>query len=235
MKSKKRVGIIAAMQLELDGFLAHLKNRKTVSFGKTDYHTGSIGGCELALMRCGIGKVNAAVGTTLLIDKLKPDIIINTGVAGGFAKNLEIGDIVVSTEVGHHDADVTVFKYLHGQIPDMPPTFPADAALVELALSSFPRESGQSVHKGIIVSGDSFIHSDHQIDHIQRNFPNIAAVEMEGSAIAQTCYLFNVPFVVIRSISDLVFKDQSHDDYQGYKQFAADISVKLVMNLIASL
>lgn len=235
MDTTPRIGIIAAMQLELDGFLSHLKEHKTVSYGNIHYHTGTIEGKDIALMRCGIGKVNAAVGTTLLIDKLKPDYVINTGVAGGFARHLHIGDIVVSTEVGHHDADVTVFKYLHGQIPDMPPTFAADPALVEYALASFPAGSGHAAHRGIIVSGDSFIHKNRQIRDLQKKFPRIAAVEMEGSAIAQTCYLFATPFVVIRSISDLVFKKQSHDDYQGYKQYAADISVGLVRNLITRL
>ncbi len=235
MKACKRIGIIAAMQLEIEGLLRHIEKIETVSFGTFDYHTGRIGSHDVALMRCGIGKVNAAVGTTLLIDKLKPDCIINTGVAGGFAPNLEIGDIVVSTEVGHHDADVTIFKYLHGQIPNMPPTFAADPQLVERAVASFPKDPDNSVHKGIIVSGDSFIHSSRQIKDLQQRFPNIAAVEMEGSAIAQTCYIFNIPFVVIRSISDLVFSDMSPDDYQGYKQFAANISIELVLSLIHTL
>ena len=235
MKEKAKIGIIAAMQLELDGFLSALENHGTVSFGRFDYHTGNIGGHDIAVMLCGIGKVNAAVGTTLLIDKLRPDCIINTGVAGGFARKLKIGDIVISADVTHHDADVTVFDYLHGQIPNMPPAFEADGTLVGLAMNALPKNARTAVYKGKILSGDSFIHKNSQIKEIQKKFPEICAVEMEGSAIAQTCFLFSIPFVIIRSISDLVFKKKSDTHYQDNKQYAADLSVQLVLNLIKNM
>ena len=231
----KKIGIIAAMQLELNGFLSVLKNQQEVSFGKFKYYTGSIGDHDIILMLCGIGKVNAAVGTTLLIDKLQPDYIINTGVAGGFSDSLAIGDLVISTEVSHHDADVTVFDYQYGQIPDMPPSFEADSTLVDFAMNALPGDSSLSIYRGKIISGDSFIHEESQIQDIRRKFPDITAVEMEGSAIAQTCYLFSIPFVVIRSISDLVARDGSHSDYQQHKQPSADLSVRLVLNLIEKL
>ena len=227
-----RIGIIAAMQLELDGFLSNLENREEVLYGKFRYYTGTINSREVIIMLCGVGKVNAAVGTTLLIDKMEPDYIINTGVAGGFSNSLNLGDLIVSTEVSHHDADITVFNYQYGQIPDMPPSFKADPHLVDLAMEAFPENVQIAIHRGKIISGDSFIHKDSQIEGIRKNFTDIAAVEMEGSAIAQTCHLFSVPFVVIRSISDLVCREASHSDYQKHKQTAADLSVRLVLNLV---
>lgn len=235
MSKNLKIGIIAAMQLELDGFLSVLENRKEINYEKFRYYTGSIAEHRIILMLCGVGKVNAAVGTALLIDKLHPDYIINTGVAGGFSDKLNLGDIVVSSEVSHHDADITVFNYQHGQIPDMPAAFGADDLLGNLAMESLPAGSESGIYRGKIISGDSFIHNDAQIAEIRKNFPDIAAVEMEGSAIAQTCYLFSVPFVVIRSISDLVFKQESHSDYQEHKRHAADLSVKLIINLLEKL
>lgn len=227
-----KIGIIAAMEEELTLLVDTLSHCKEVSFGQFKYYTGQISGVDVALLLCGIGKVNAAVGTTLLIDKLAPDYLINTGVAGGFPEEIAVGDIVISTEVRHHDADATVFDYEFGQIPRMPAAFEADQTLVEFAGNSNLNDPSVTIFKGPILSGDSFVHHPEQINKIVEKFPLIMAVEMEGAAIAQTCYLFNIPFVLVRSVSDKVSEAGSTDIYKKFMEKAAMNSVTLVLGLI---
>lgn len=228
-----KIGIIAAMQEELEALVEQLEEAHISQYGPIHYYTGSLNNHEAALLRCGIGKVNAAVGTTLLIDKFHPDAVINTGVAGGFPPDiLRVGDIVVSKEVRHHDADATVFHYEYGQIPRMPAAYFPDEKLVALTCASLPAQAHVNIYQGQIISGDSFIHQHTQINDIREKFPEVMAVEMEGAAIAQTCYLFQTPFVIIRAISDLVTAEASHTMYDACMTAAAQISVALVLNLL---
>ncbi len=220
------------MKEELESLKESLEGIKTIDYGRLTYYTGTLFGHDVALMLCGIGKVNAAIGCTLLIDKHKPDFIINSGVAGGFSSSLQVGDIVVSTELRHHDADATAFDYAYGQIPQMPVAFLPDSRLVSKGLDVGRTLKGCRVVSGAIMSGDSFIHKEDQINEIKSKFPGIVACEMEGAAIAQTCYVFNVDYVVVRSISDLVFKDGSPESYHLDMKEAAENSVELVQGII---
>jgi adenosylhomocysteine nucleosidase len=219
------------MEEELALLIEELEGCSEVQFGTFTYYTGRIHEVEVALFLCGIGKVNAAVGATLLIDKLGPDYLINTGVAGGFHEAMSIGDIVISSEVRHHDADATVFDYEFGQIPQMPAAYLADEYLVTLARNVRLNDETVVIHEGNILSGDSFVHHPEQIQNILNKFPDVMAVEMEGAAIAQTSYLFNVPFVLIRSISDKVHEDGSADIYNDCMAKAAENSVKMVLDI----
>ncbi len=227
-----RIGIIAAMKEELESLKLSLEDIQTVTYGKLTYYTGTLLGHDVALILCGIGKVNATIGCTLLIDKHRPDFIINSGVAGGFSSSLQVGDIVVSTELRHHDADATAFDYAYGQIPQMPVAFLPDSKLIAKVLDVGNRLKTCRVVSGAIMSGDSFIHKDEQISEIKSKFPGIVACEMEGAAIAQTCYVFDVDYVVVRSISDLVFKDDSQKSYHLDMKMAAENSVELVKGVI---
>lgn len=230
-----KIGIVAAMEEELNELLKRMEGPTERSFRVFRYYSGGLCGHEVILLLCGIGKVNAAVGTTILIEEYKPDYVINTGVAGGFTEeHLRVGDIVVSTEVRHHDADATIFNYEYGQIPRMPPAFYPDERLRELAFHSSPSED-INVFEGQIISGDMFIHREEQISHIRERFPDVMAVEMESSAIAQTCYLLETPFVIIRSISDLVDTEESHEIYRQSLHQTAENSVSLVLNLLEKL
>ena len=142
----------------------------------------------------------AAIGTTALLQLAKPDLVINTGSAGGIAKGLKVGDIVISDETRYHDADVTALAMKKGSclliLLHFYRTKKADLA------QEIAEKQGQSVKRGLICSGDSFINSEDKIAQIQADFPNVMGVEMEATAIAQVCYAFNVPFVVVRAISD---------------------------------
>lgn len=223
------IGIIAAMEEELVDLQKSLIHSSHSKFHSFEFYTGTMSDHQIVLMQCGIGKVNAAVGTSVLIDHYKPDYVINSGVAGGLFETMHVGDIVVSTDVKHHDVDVTVFNYDFGQIPRMPTSYDASPKLIGIASQAFSAEEHNThMFKGTIMSGDAFIHNDEQIDLLKSKFPFVIAVEMEGAAIAQTCYLFSTPFVIIRSISDIVTAKNSHNDYDVFVHHAALISANLV-------
>lgn len=220
------------MEEELALLVERLDCRSEEHFGQFTYHTGQINGVDVALFLCGIGKVNAAVGATLLLDKFKPDYLINTGVAGGFPDSVSVGDIVISSEVRHYDADATAFDYEVGQIPHMPASYEADKLLLGLAEKAWINNDRISVHQGPVLSGDSFVHTPQQINQIVEKFPDVMAVEMEGAAIAQTGFLFNVPFILIRSISDKVREEGSPAVYENHMEKAAANSVSMVLSML---
>lgn len=196
-----KIGIVGAMAQEVE-ILSQQMTDKTVSqlAGFTLFQ-GKIGQQEVALVQSGIGKVAAAVATTALLQMMKPDVVINTGSAGGVSAGLQVGDVVISTETAYHDADVTAFGYQKGQLPACPPRFISDKKLTAL-IAQVAEEQGQTVKYGLICSGDSFIHGGEKLEQIKADFPDVLAVEMEAAAIAQVCHGFNVPFVVVRAISD---------------------------------
>lgn len=144
----KRIGIIGAMAQEVAQLAAQLEERRTRHHVGCTFHLGRLHGVEVVILQSGIGKVNAAVGTTLLLDVYQPEAIINTGSAGGFGEGLEIGDVVISSEVRHHDVDAVVFGYEHGQVPNMPAAYLPDERLVKVA-----RECVESLGEVNVVEG----------------------------------------------------------------------------------
>lgn len=220
------------MEEELALLVHNLDNPTTADFGQFSYHLGQIKGVEVALFLCGIGKVNAAVGTTLLLEKFLPDCLINTGVAGGLLNTIEIGDVVISSEVRHYDADATAFEYEMGQIPQMPAAFQADDMLLNLAGEACRDCNDIMVHQGTVISGDSFVHTSEQITFIAETFPDAMAVEMEGAAVAQTGFLFEVPFVLIRSISDKVRETGSTATYTNSMKKSAESSIQIILGML---
>ncbi len=220
------------MEEELALLVDNLDNADKTNFGQFTFYTGQIKGVDVALFRCGIGKVNAAVGATLLLDKFRPDYLINTGVAGGFPDGIEIGDVVISSEVRHYDADATAFEYEIGQIPQMPAVYRADDLLTSMARKACLACNDITVHQGSVLSGDSFVHTQEQIAYLTKNFPGVMAVEMEGAAIAQTGFLFKVPFILIRTISDKVRETGNTAVYENRMKKAAENSAKIVMGIL---
>lgn len=225
-----KIGIIGAMAQEVEILRSYMQELKVIEIAGCIIYEGQINNTEVALLQSGIGKVAAAVGTTLLLQLAKPDIVINTGSAGGLDSNLEVGDIVISTEVRHHDVDVTAFGYEKGQLPANPPAFLPDGQLVDLALKE-SQKMGLNAVSGLICSGDLFVNSVEIIDRIRGDFPNVVAVEMEAAAIAQVCHAFGVPFIVIRAISDVADK-VSHLSFDEFLPLAAEKSSTVVLTVL---
>jgi len=228
-----KVGIIGAMEQEVTLLRDKIENRKTLSVAGCEIYTGILNGTDVALLKSGIGKTSVALGTTLLLQLCQPDVIINTGSAGGLAPSLKVGDIVVSDEVRYHDADVTAFGYAPGQMAGCPESFTADAALIAAAEQSITALDLHAV-RGLVVSGDAFINGAEPLARIRNTFPQAVAVEMEATAIGHVCHQFGVPFVVVRAISD-VADQESHLSFDEFLSVAAKQSSLMVEDLVARL
>ncbi|MDR2942977.1 MAG: 5'-methylthioadenosine/S-adenosylhomocysteine nucleosidase [Treponema sp.] len=235
------IGIIAAMEKELSILCGAMGEFETQKIGGFEFYTGKIEGKDVTLLCCGIGKVNAAVGCALLIKQFNPVCVINTGSAGGIEPLLKVGDAVISTGLVYHDVDVTAFKYAPGQLPGQPQVFPADEKLVKLAEDAVDELKQENAlppsfnHcRGIIGSGDVFMHEPERIAEVRRIFPDIAAVEMEGAAIAHCCRLFSVPALVIRALSD-VAGTQSTVSFAEFLPVASKHSADIVIRIVRGL
>ena len=198
------------------------------------FYQGQLNGADVVIVQSGIGKVAAALATAFLINKFSPDYIVNTGSAGGFEQSLQVGDIVISSEVQYHDVDLTAFGYAIGQLPGNPPAYIPHQQLVEAAKTSASNLTNIQTLVGLITTGDTFMTADDDIAKARNNFPTMAAVEMEGAAIAHTCHQLNTPFVVIRSMSDIAGKE-SPTSFEVYLETASVNSSKLVENMVCSL
>lgn len=229
-----KVAIIGAMEEEVAILREKMDNRQDTVVANCEFYTGTLNGVDVILLKSGIGKVNAAMSTTILLERFRPDYVINTGSAGGFSASLNVGDIVISSEVVHHDVDVTVFGYEYGQVPGMPARYAADAKLVAIAEASAERIQGIQVVKGLIATGDSFMNDPERVAFVREKLTDLHAVEMEGAAIAQVCFQFGVPFVVIRALSDIAGKE-SNVSFEQFLHKAALHSSELVQMMVDEL
>ena len=229
-----QVGIIGAMAPEVAILRDRIDNPRNHQVAGFEFISGQLEGRDVVLVQSGIGKVAAAVATTLMIARFNPDAVINTGSAGGLDAGLAVGDIVISSELRHHDVDVTAFGYEYGQVPNMPPAFKADPVLLEKAVAAANEVGGARVVTGLITTGDSFMCDPERIAAMQERFPGVKACEMEGAAIAQCCYQLNVPMVVIRSLSDIAGK-ASPMSFEAYLEKASRHSSAMVMALLKRL
>lgn len=229
-----KIAIIGAMEEEIALLRENIEDRTQETIAGCEFTFGKMRGADVILLLSGIGKVNAAMSTTILLEKYKPDCIINTGSAGGYNPVLNVGDAVISTEVRHHDVDVTAFGYEYGQVPQLPAAFSADERLIAAALSAANEIDDFQVEKGLIATGDSFMEDPARVEFVRTKFQDLQAVEMEGAAIAQVAYQFQVPFVVIRSLSDIAGKE-SEVSFDQFIDKAAKNSATLVMKMVESL
>jgi len=228
------VGIIGAMDEEVELLKASLEGREDITIAGYSFFTGTLHGHKVVLLKSGIGKVNAAIGTALLLQEFKPDCVINTGSAGGFDPALNVGDVVISSEVRHHDVDVTIFGYEMGQVPGQPAAFIPDEHLAATAESCIARMEGIQTVRGLIATGDSFMNDPVRVEKTREYFPQMKAVEMEAAAIAQTCVQFETPFLVIRALSDIAGKE-SNLSFEEFLPVAAKHSATMIMAIVDAL
>lgn len=225
------VAIIGAMDEEVAILREKISNRQETTVAGSVFYTGTLNGYDVILLKSGIGKVNAAISTTILLQQFKPDYVINTGSAGGHLATLNVGDIVISSEVRHHDVDVTIFNYEYGQVPGLPAAFKADENLIALAEKSAEGNTNVQVVTGLIATGDSFMNDPERVAFVSEKFGDLYAVEMEAAAVAQVCHQFGVPFVVIRALSDIAGKE-SNVSFEQFLQTAAVNSSMVVEKMV---
>lgn len=223
------LGIIGAMDEEVAKIKEQMENVKVMSKAAMDFYEGTLSGKDVVVVRSGIGKVNAAICTQILVDNYQVDAVINTGIAGSLNANIDIGDIVLSTDTIEHDMDAVAFGYPLGQIPRMDTlSFKADDKLRALAKKVCQEVVPEvSVFEGRVVSGDQFVSDKKKKDWLVENFDGYCT-EMEGAAIAHAAYLNEIPFLVIRAISDKA-DDSASMDYPTFEAQAIEHSVKLLL------
>lgn len=227
-----KIGIIGAMTEEIEDLKLRMNDYTTEERAGFTFYSGKIFNEDVVLLLSGIGKVNAAMGTTLLIERYSPNCIINTGSAGGFSDKLSIGDVVISTEVRHHDVDATIFGYEYGQVPRMPAAFIPNKILIEMAEKAVEKLENVETSSGLIATGDSFMHREEHIHAVRKKLPAIMAAEMEAAGIAQCCHNFDVPFVIIRAISDIAGDEENHIEFNDFLKVAAVNSANMVMKIV---
>lgn len=212
-----KIGIIVAMDKELQQ-LQHL------------FTDGNV-----IVQKCGMGKVNAALGAVEMIDRHKPDVIISSGCAGGNGDDIQVQDVVVSTELAYHDVycGEAIGHSDYGQVQGLPPRFQGDPMLLEKALRI--QTSNISIHPGLIVTGDWFVDTKDKMREIIGHFPEAKAVDMESTAIAQTCYLRHVPFISFRVISDIPLRDTDASQYHDFWNTVAENSFQVTKSFVEQL
>lgn len=229
----KTIGIIGAMEVEVAILKEKMEDVGIIKKASMDFYEGILAGKKVVVVRSGIGKVNAGICAQILADVFSVDAIINTGIAGSLNKNINIGDIVLSTDVVQHDMDATGFGYRKGQIPQMPVFFfNADDNLRRLAAEVCKEVNPDiQVFEGRIASGDQFVCDQDVKNRIVSEF-SAYATEMEGAAIGQAAYLNEIPFLVVRAISDKA-DGSAQMDYSEFEKAAVDHSVRLTLNMLA--
>ncbi len=227
-----KVGIIGAMELEVSALKGQIKGITVKKKAGMEFCEGTIGGVKVVVVRCGIGKVNAALCVQILCDDFGVSHVINTGVAGSLNNDLNIGDILISKDAVHHDVDVTIFSYKIGEVPQLGVReFPTDRGLIEAAEKAIKdNQPDLNYRVGRVANGDQFISSSEVKERIIKNFEADCA-EMEGASIAHGAYLNGVPFVIIRAISDKA-DGSAEQDYPTFEKAAAAHCAKLVADML---
>lgn len=228
------LGIIGAMDEEVTKIKEQMEQVQVKTKASMDFYQGNIRGKEVVVVRSGIGKVNAGICAQILADDYQVDGIINTGIAGSLRSEINIGDIVISTDAVQHDMDAVAFGYPLGQIPRMDTlAFQADDTLAELAEKSCRKVNpALGVFRGRVASGDAFIAKKERKQMIENEF-HAYCCEMEGAAIAQAAHLNQIPFVIIRAISDKA-DDSAHMDYPAFEAMAIENSVRIILEMVVN-
>lgn len=224
------IGIIGAMKDEVDILIEELEDEQEIKVASFSFHTGRIEEHDVVLVQCGIGKVNAAIATTILINTFECDLIINTGIAGG-CKGTKTKDIIIGEGLLYHDFDLVAFGYDYSVVPNMPKLFtphPEDLMKVRSVLNKL----GLEYKCGLIASGDKFVTSYDTIKEV-KDLP--LAVEMEGAAIAHTALRLGTRFIILRYISDVIGEESQVENYHEFEEEMANRSSRITLDLIRNL
>ena len=224
-----RLGIIGAMDVEIAALKQAMEEKEEQTPAGMEVCLGTLEGLPVAVARCGVGKVNAALCVQILRDLCQVTHVVNTGIAGSLDPKLDIGDLVVSSDAMYHDFSCTVFGYSQGQVPGFPAAFPADGELCRIALEAAEEVYPGHARMGRIASGDQFVCGTEQKERIS-DLTEGLCTEMEGAAIAQAAYRNNLPFVILRAISDKA-DNSAEMDYPSFEAAAAKRCAAVTMAL----
>ncbi|WP_100373792.1 5'-methylthioadenosine/adenosylhomocysteine nucleosidase [Bacillus sp. FJAT-45037] len=230
-----KVAIIGAMNEEIERMLKEMEVTATLIYAKVSFYEGIMEGNQIVLCKSGVGKVHAALTTQILIDRFEVSNIIFTGVAGALDETLEVGDLVISSSALQHDIDASPLGFKRGDIPmyDGESDFQACPTLIQLAKEAAGALTKRKVITGRILSGDQFIANGDEVRQLREDFDG-ACVEMEGAAVAQVATMNEVPFVIVRSMSDKANGEASMS-FNEFTDIASEQSHVLVSQLLSKL
>lgn len=224
------IGIIGAMALEIDGLKKEMENTSANTISGVEFSVGVIGGTEVVIAQAGVGKVNAAVTAQTMILKYNPSVIINIGVAGGIEPSLKIGDIVVADKVCEHDMDTTAVGDEPGFITGIDMVYMHCDSEISNIISECAKDMGLHTVRGTIATGDIFVAENSVRNRISQLFNGVAA-EMEGGSIGHVCVMNDVPFAILRAMSDCA-NDDSKVDFPVFAAKAAENSIKIILRFL---
>ena len=228
------LGIIGAMQVEVEILLSCLENKEETTVAGSTFYEGTLEGLEVAIVQCGVGKVNAAICAQILCDRFGVTHLVNTGIAGSLCADLDIGDLVISKDAMYHDFDCVHFGYEMGRVPGMDTVaFPADENLAKYAFAAAESVNPGHTKSGRVASGDLFVAEKAAKDAIIAK-TGAVCTEMEGAAIAHTAYRNGVPFVIIRAISDKA-DNSAEMDYPVFEAIAAQRCARVTVAMAGQL
>lgn len=225
-----RTAIIAAMEEEVKYLVEHIDKYEIYEFQGYEYHIGEIEEKKVVVCRSGIGKVNAALSTALLLEHFNVKHVINTGSAGAIDQNFSVGDIILADKCLYHDVDAVAFGYKYGQVPGMPEYYKSSEEMLrdfELILKDFQFK----YFVGTIATGDSFMTEAAKFHELADKLGVVLAVDMEATAITQVCNQYQIPYIIVRSISDVVNK-ASNIDFDAYIDLAARNSTEVIISYL---
>ncbi len=229
-----KLGIIGAMELEVETLLGVMENKVAQDKAGSTFYEGTLEGLSVVVVRCGVGKVNAALCAQILCDLYGVTHLVNTGIAGSLCADLDIGDLLVSSDAMYHDFDCVNFGYEFGKVPGMDTvSFPADKKMMELAFAAAETVNPGHTKVGRVASGDQFVADKALKERIIANTQGLCT-EMEGAAIAQTAYRNGLPFVILRAISDKA-DDSAEMDYPTFERIAANRCAEVTRELARNL
>ncbi|MBE9914131.1 5'-methylthioadenosine/adenosylhomocysteine nucleosidase [Paenibacillus donghaensis] len=236
-----RIAIITAMEEEMAPFRSESRIQARSQVGKVIVEEAIYRDQPIILVESGIGKVNAAVAVTLLIERYKPDLIINSGSSGAFADGLKVGDVVVATQYRYGDVDATCFGYEHGQVPQMPVKYDLDEEWVDVArqAAAVADKLPYSLDFGLVLTLDSFMSESERVEWIKSTFPSVKVSDMEGLAIVQAAAQYGIPVLAIKAVSDITghggdTADSFDDNLDDVAKHAAHFTELLVQQIQSS-
>ncbi len=230
-----KIGIIIAMEKELQQLKSLLSSPKEEKINGKIFYSGQLGQHSIVMQQCGIGKVNAAIGCVEMINNYHPQLVISSGCAGGASTDLNVQDVVVSSELVYHDVycGTAIGESQYGQVQGLPTRYTSPRELIDSALRLSTDE--HKVHAGLIVTGDWFVDSKEKMREIIGHFPDAAAVDMESCAIAQTCYVYGTLFISFRVISDIPLKDTNAAQYHDFWNKVAEVSFNITASFLKAI
>ncbi len=223
------IAVMCAMREELGPILKQVKVKETIEYANNKYYLATFQNKKLVLAYSKIGKVNAAMTATVLIEKFNADIVLFSGVAGAIDKDLKIGDLIIATKTLQHDVDLTVFGYKPGFIPESQIYFDCDKELNRIA-KTVSKKLGINVKKGIVASGDQFIHSREKKEWIAKTFA-ASAIEMEGGAVGCVCWNMKIPFFMLRAVSDSA-EEGAGVDFDEFLESSSKLSARFLIEML---